>query len=324
MGEPAFSCLFGWLGVESSTFDHATVQVSRDGSTWTTVWQNSSTITDTAWSLQTIDISAVADNQPQVYIRWGMGPTDSSVTYCGWNIDDVSLSGVGAANSDYYKFSLAANHTATIGLRSLAAGASATLDLYDSAGHHLSSGVSSTNLDSVINNFVAPAADTYYVCITGSGSPYSLVVTKDADFDKEPNDTLTTAQNIDGAKRRPRLCGFPRRGFRGRTGQLSGRYGANQRRAGHYLDDPRRFQHGYSRDIVVYVDGHAGIRRRDKHVLQRHGFPAQVSPRRFRQFRSIWSRTTAKTPVFSRPTTPPECSCKIWRCRLRPTPASPR
>ena len=189
-----------WLGVESSTFDHATVQVSRDGSTWTTVWQNSSTISDTAWSLQTIDISAVADNQPQVYIRWGMGPTDSSVTYCGWNIDDVSLSGVGTTNSDYYKFTLAANHTATIGLRSLAAGASVTLDLYDSAGHRLSSGVSSTNLDSVINNFVAPAADTYYICIAGSGSPYSLVVTKDADFDKEPNDTLATAQSIGGAK----------------------------------------------------------------------------------------------------------------------------
>jgi hypothetical protein len=35
----------------------------------------------------------VADDQPTVYIRWTMGPTDGSVTYPGWNIDDVSLLG---------------------------------------------------------------------------------------------------------------------------------------------------------------------------------------------------------------------------------------
>jgi len=39
------------------------------------------------------DISAVADGQPTVYIRWVMGPTDGSVRYCGWNIDDVELLG---------------------------------------------------------------------------------------------------------------------------------------------------------------------------------------------------------------------------------------
>ncbi|RIK68413.1 MAG: hypothetical protein DCC66_10145, partial [Planctomycetota bacterium] len=34
------------------------------------------------------------DNQPTVYIRWGMGVTDSSVTYQGWNIDDVEIWGL--------------------------------------------------------------------------------------------------------------------------------------------------------------------------------------------------------------------------------------
>ncbi|OQZ05558.1 MAG: hypothetical protein B6D36_09495, partial [Planctomycetes bacterium UTPLA1] len=49
---------------------------------------------ENAWSLQTYDISAIADNKPTVYIRWGMGTTDTSVTYPGWNIDDVEILGL--------------------------------------------------------------------------------------------------------------------------------------------------------------------------------------------------------------------------------------
>ncbi|MBU0639752.1 MAG: hypothetical protein KKB50_12870 [Planctomycetes bacterium] len=43
---------------------------------------------------QSFDISATADGQATVYVRWGLGPTDYSVTYCGWNIDDVTFTGV--------------------------------------------------------------------------------------------------------------------------------------------------------------------------------------------------------------------------------------
>jgi hypothetical protein len=84
-----------WLGVESSTFDHAYVQVSSNNSNWVTVWQNSSsTMIDGAWVPCNYDISATADGQATVYIRWGMGRTDGSGTYCGWNIDDVRIVGV--------------------------------------------------------------------------------------------------------------------------------------------------------------------------------------------------------------------------------------
>ncbi len=81
-----------WLGVESSAHDHATVDVSHGDGIWTTVWNNTtSTICDSSWIKCTYDISAVADNQPTVYIRWVMGPTDGAITYPGWNIDDISL-----------------------------------------------------------------------------------------------------------------------------------------------------------------------------------------------------------------------------------------
>ncbi len=83
------------LGVESATYDQANVQVSNNGTTWTNVWQHSgSTLNESAWTLQSLDISAVADGQPTVFVRWGMGPTDGSVTYFGWNIDDIEIWGI--------------------------------------------------------------------------------------------------------------------------------------------------------------------------------------------------------------------------------------
>ena len=42
-----------------------------------------------AANVRYFSISAVSDNQPTVYIRWEMGPTDGSWVYSGWNIDDV-------------------------------------------------------------------------------------------------------------------------------------------------------------------------------------------------------------------------------------------
>ena len=83
-----------WLGVEDSTFDDARLLVSNDGSTWSIAWRNFATpISDTEWVPCEYDISAAADGNPAVYLRWTMGPTDSSETFCGWNIDDVELLG---------------------------------------------------------------------------------------------------------------------------------------------------------------------------------------------------------------------------------------
>ena len=87
-----------WLGVEDNEWDHATIEVSVDGVNWVVVWSNGvQSIEDTSWTFQQVDISAVADGQDAVQVRWGMGPTDTSLTYCGWNIDDVVVTdGVGA------------------------------------------------------------------------------------------------------------------------------------------------------------------------------------------------------------------------------------
>lgn len=83
-----------WLGVERAQYDHARFQVSNDNTVWTTIWENpvpSPSINELAWSLQSYDISAVADNAATLYLRWTMGTTDTSVVYHGWNIDDIRI-----------------------------------------------------------------------------------------------------------------------------------------------------------------------------------------------------------------------------------------
>jgi len=83
-----------WLGVESP-YDQANIQVSNDGSNWVDIWTvGYSHISDDAWQLvEYVVPSSVADGQSTVYFRWGIGPTDNSVTYPGWNIDDVQITG---------------------------------------------------------------------------------------------------------------------------------------------------------------------------------------------------------------------------------------
>lgn len=82
-----------WLGVESAFYDHATVQVSMNGVDWTDVWDHSgASIQDTSWQQEVYSID-VADWQETVYVRWLMGPTDPSVTFSGWNIDDIRIHG---------------------------------------------------------------------------------------------------------------------------------------------------------------------------------------------------------------------------------------
>ena len=95
---------YRWLGVESSTYDHAGVEVSNNGTTWTSLWEHSGgALTAGSWIQDVFDISDVADNQATVYVRWAMGTTDVSVVYCGWNIDDVEFWGRGTVRRDAWR-----------------------------------------------------------------------------------------------------------------------------------------------------------------------------------------------------------------------------
>lgn len=83
-----------WLNADFQPYVYATVQVSNNGTSWTTVWLNSSvTYTDDAWAEVSCDISAVADGQSTVYVRWGHQVGSSAWAYSGWNLDDVQILG---------------------------------------------------------------------------------------------------------------------------------------------------------------------------------------------------------------------------------------
>jgi hypothetical protein len=89
-----------WLGVEDSYWDHAAVEASNNGSTWMTVWEHAGgSFCDGQWVKQTFDLTSVAAGKPAVRLRWRMGPTDGSVTYPGWNIDDIEVRGMPSVTS---------------------------------------------------------------------------------------------------------------------------------------------------------------------------------------------------------------------------------
>ncbi len=81
-----------WLGVESSSYDHAYLEV-YNGTSWVQLYSSGATMQETAWNEQFHDLSQYADNNPDFRIRFGLGPTDGSEVYSGWNIDDIELKG---------------------------------------------------------------------------------------------------------------------------------------------------------------------------------------------------------------------------------------
>ena len=99
---------------------------------------------------------------------------------------------------DLFSFTLTDGEANTLVVKSLS-GAPASVTLLDCDGAVIATGVSgATNVDSVISNFVAPVSGVYFARVTSAASvPYNLVVTRDATFDVEGNDTAATAQPLD-------------------------------------------------------------------------------------------------------------------------------
>ncbi len=76
-------------GVESPTYDKLYIS-AYNGTNWQQVWVNTAVVNETAWTLKTFSVPQ-ANNNPNFRIRFGIGPTDGSVTYKGWNIDDFKV-----------------------------------------------------------------------------------------------------------------------------------------------------------------------------------------------------------------------------------------
>jgi len=87
-----------FLGIDKHKFDQASIEIRSDTVDWQTVWQNDNTvISDSLWTKQLVDISNIADGK-KVFVRFTLGPTDHADQYCGWNIDDLMISGTKKGN----------------------------------------------------------------------------------------------------------------------------------------------------------------------------------------------------------------------------------
>jgi len=85
-----------WLNCDYQSYVINRFEVSNNGASWTTLWENPSSgeTVDSSWNTQEFDISAVADGEPMVYLRWTHEVNDYAWAYSGWNIDDVVISAV--------------------------------------------------------------------------------------------------------------------------------------------------------------------------------------------------------------------------------------
>jgi len=78
-----------WLCVDG--FGYGTVEVSNDAVNWTEIWSCVEWLPDSTWNEMDLDISAIADSQATVYVRWMMAAENALYTFGGWNIDDIQL-----------------------------------------------------------------------------------------------------------------------------------------------------------------------------------------------------------------------------------------
>ena len=93
------SCSGNWefkywkrLGVESRSYDRAFVDVKNSNGAWVTVYQNPyGTVNDGSYTQSTHDVSSYIGGNSDFQVRYGLGRTDGSVTFTGWNVDDILI-----------------------------------------------------------------------------------------------------------------------------------------------------------------------------------------------------------------------------------------
>ncbi|HZL91929.1 MAG TPA: S8 family serine peptidase [Pirellulaceae bacterium] len=184
-----------WLKTQgSATLDMARLQVRPSGSSsWATLATYNSVAEHSFWAPSApVDVSAFAGQTVQ--FRWFFDTINGDANnFEGWLVDDVRI--VKSAPHDMYSFTATVGQRVTVALQALGGG-SINVQLLSPAGATLASGqTGQTNVDRMIYDFGPLAEGTHYLAITGdTNTPYSLLVTKNAVFDRESNDTLATAQ----------------------------------------------------------------------------------------------------------------------------------
>ena len=96
---------------------------------------------------------------------------------------------------DWFEVSLASGQPTSFTLEGSQT-SSIVVTLHAANGTQVASASTIDNADQHIHEFVAPAAASYFVQISGNATPYGLAVTGGASFDVEPNDDQRSAQDL--------------------------------------------------------------------------------------------------------------------------------
>ena len=180
------------------------VSISDDGVTWHTILNAPSTSSGD-WEYELFDLASLASQfgltlganfqvKFQQYDNFEL-PTD------GRGYDEIEILTPDTTGSDWYSFSLKDGEHATINFSSEGLTGTQTAGLYDSSGMLLQSGTVGENVFSHIeftDSTTNRSADTYYVQVSGSDRDYSMLVTRNAVFDLEPNNNPQEAIDITG------------------------------------------------------------------------------------------------------------------------------
>ena len=84
-----------WLGMIPDVYGNAAIRFRVGDGEWETIWEFvGGRMAPTEWSHMSYLLPSSVDNQSSVQIRWVMGTSEIHIDECGWNIDDIVLTGV--------------------------------------------------------------------------------------------------------------------------------------------------------------------------------------------------------------------------------------
>ena len=165
------------------------VAISADGTNWHTVLTN----TDSAsgvWDFVEIDLAAEASsagislgsNFKLKFQQYDNYPYDSD----GRAYDEINIY-TEQASPDWYAFSVADGQQISIGVDGINGSATLALEIFDSNGALLATGIASSNYDSALSSYTnTGGAVTLYAQVTGTVDvDYALVISRSASLDIE-------------------------------------------------------------------------------------------------------------------------------------------
>lgn len=84
-----------WLNTDRPPFASASIAISTDPANprQNIVWVETAAIHDSGWVDQYVDISALADHHPAIYVTWIARNLNGADPQSGWNIDDIEILG---------------------------------------------------------------------------------------------------------------------------------------------------------------------------------------------------------------------------------------